>query len=69
MGLARARRWMQANGGTVSLEDAPGGGTIATIRIPAAAPRLFSRVMESPWRHPKGERGFFSPCDWQRIRS
>jgi len=28
---------MQANGGTVSLEDAPGGGTIATIRIPAAA--------------------------------
>jgi len=36
MGLAHAQRWMRANGGDIRLEAAPGGGTIARIRLPRA---------------------------------
>lgn len=36
MGLPRALRWIQANGGTLSLDSTPGRGTTARIRLPAA---------------------------------
>ncbi|MCK6486100.1 MAG: HDOD domain-containing protein [Phycisphaerae bacterium] len=36
MGLPRALRWIRANGGTLSLDSTPGGGTTARIRLPAA---------------------------------
>lgn len=38
LGLVIVRAFVEANGGTVSLEDAPGGGTNATIELPAYAP-------------------------------
>ena len=36
LGLAIVRRVVDAHGGTVALEPAPGGGTIARIHLPAA---------------------------------
>lgn len=35
LGLVTARQLMEAHGGTVTLECPPGGGTIATVRVPA----------------------------------
>jgi signal transduction histidine kinase len=34
MGLAKARRWMREQGGDVSVENSPSGGTMATLRLP-----------------------------------
>ena len=36
MGLARARRWIEHLGGRIRLEHNAGGGTLATIELPAA---------------------------------
>ena len=36
LGLAIARRIVEAHGGTIGLDDAPGGGTRAWIELPAA---------------------------------
>jgi two-component system CheB/CheR fusion protein len=37
LGLAIARRLTMVQGGTLSLEDRPGGGTVATVGLPTAA--------------------------------
>jgi signal transduction histidine kinase len=37
LGLAVVRRLVEADGGTVSLQDAPGGGLEAIVRLPASA--------------------------------
>jgi two-component system sensor histidine kinase KdpD len=36
LGLAIARRLAQAQGGTLTYEDRPGGGSVFTLRLPAA---------------------------------
>jgi signal transduction histidine kinase len=36
MGLAIARRLVEAHGGTVSLQSTPGAGTCVTVRLPHA---------------------------------
>jgi PAS domain S-box-containing protein len=39
LGLAIAHRLTQLQGGTLSLDDREGGGTVATIRLPSGEPR------------------------------
>jgi PAS domain S-box-containing protein len=51
LGLAIARRLTQQQGGTIALEDREGGGTVATVRLPAekfAAPSNSPRPDASP---------------------
>ncbi len=36
LGLVTARRLIEAHGGTVRLDDRPGGGTVAVVRLPAS---------------------------------
>lgn len=38
LGLTRARRLVELHGGTVTLGNAPGGGVLASIRLPASQP-------------------------------
>jgi two-component system sensor histidine kinase PilS (NtrC family) len=38
LGLAIARRLTHVQGGTLTLEDRPGGGTMATVALPTAEP-------------------------------
>lgn len=38
LGLARVHRWLRQNGGSMTLESRPGGGTRVTLRLPAAVP-------------------------------
>jgi two-component system sensor histidine kinase KdpD len=40
LGLAVARGFVQAMGGTLELEDTPGGGLTAIITLPSATPAV-----------------------------
>ena len=40
LGLAISRRLVEFDGGTIHLEDAPGGGTVAVVRLPLVAGRV-----------------------------
>jgi signal transduction histidine kinase len=40
LGLAISRRLVEFDGGTIHLEDAPGGGTVAVVRLPLVDGRL-----------------------------
>jgi signal transduction histidine kinase len=40
LGLATARRIVESHGGTLTLVDAPGGGTIARLSLPSASEPL-----------------------------
>jgi PAS domain S-box-containing protein len=43
LGLATARRILEAHGGTIELECPPSGGTLATLRLPAAPVQVRAR--------------------------
>lgn len=47
LGLTRARRMVQALGGTMTLEDAPGGGALGTIAVPRSVPPEHRRADEA----------------------
>jgi signal transduction histidine kinase len=38
LGLALAKKVTDAHGGTLAVEDRPGGGTVARVALPAARP-------------------------------
>jgi signal transduction histidine kinase len=38
LGLAVAYQWVRRHGGSVQASDAPGGGTVFTVRLPRQAP-------------------------------
>lgn len=44
LGLATARRIVESHGGTLSLVDAPGGGTIARIALPSASGTVLAAI-------------------------
>jgi two-component system sensor histidine kinase KdpD len=52
LGLAVARGFAEAVGGTLHAEDTPGGGLTMVLAVPTAPRRLSDEPGPSPWRRP-----------------